>query len=346
MRVLMVGSAPQSPGGVASVIRLMTKMPFWKECHCHWLGTQIQSNYVKKAWYAIKSYIEAFFTIWRYDIIHFHAVPDHSLIVQLPVFLLALLWHKKIIMQMHVGNQLSNYTHSRLFLWHLRHTNLIVFLAHKWQTLFEREFASVKVPSAVVYNATEYVPSVDWSEKAKLIMMAAYFNDNKAPDVLFRAWQSIYRKHPDWKIAMLGNGEVERFKTMAEDMGLGDCVIFTGYITGKDKEDYFRKASIYCMCSYEEGFPMVTLEAWAYGICLITTPVGGLPDVLEPGKNALVFDFGDASGLARCLENLISSPEFRQEIATNARNYVYSHFSIQKINNDWINIYKHLNSHK
>ena len=41
-KVLMVGSAEQSGGGVASVIRLMKAMPFWEKYHCGWLGTQIQ----------------------------------------------------------------------------------------------------------------------------------------------------------------------------------------------------------------------------------------------------------------------------------------------------------------
>lgn len=56
-----------------------------------------------------------FFTIWKYNIIHFHAVPDISLIVQLPVFLLAKFARKKIILHLHVGNQIEEYKESRLF---------------------------------------------------------------------------------------------------------------------------------------------------------------------------------------------------------------------------------------
>jgi Glycosyltransferase len=44
--------------------------------------------------------------------------------------------------------------------------------------------------------------------------------------------------------------------------GADDCSL-TGYITGKQKDDVWNKASIYCMCSRHEGFPMVVLEAWA-----------------------------------------------------------------------------------
>ena len=52
-KVLMVGSAEQSGGGVASVLRLMKTMPFWKKYQCGWLGTQIQRGDGVKLWYAL-----------------------------------------------------------------------------------------------------------------------------------------------------------------------------------------------------------------------------------------------------------------------------------------------------
>ena len=69
-RVLVVGSAEESRGGVAEAIRMMKKMPVWEQYHCFWLGTQIQRNYAWKLWYAVKANVMALFIIWRYDIIH------------------------------------------------------------------------------------------------------------------------------------------------------------------------------------------------------------------------------------------------------------------------------------
>ena len=334
-RVLVVGSAEKSRGGVAAVIRTMKKMPVWQEYHCYWLGTQIQRNYAWKLWYAVKANIIALFIIWRYDIVHFHSVPDRiDLVIKLPIFLLALIGKKKIIMHIHMGNQLANHTNNKLFIWCLQHADLIILLAKKWEKLFHEQFANVKTPTTVLYNACEQVPEIPFEEKEKLIIMAAYFNDNKAPDLLLKAWQKIGKKYPDWRICMLGNGEVERFERMAHEMGLTEQVKFTGYVTGKEREDYFRKASILCMCSYEEGFPMVVLEAWANGICVVTTPVGGLPDVLEEGKNALVFDFGDWQGLASCLDNLIQDLSLRKNLTLYSQKFVYDKFSIEKINKE------------
>lgn len=339
-RVLVVGSAEQSGGGVASVIKLMKKMPAWEEHQCYWLGTQIQRNYAWKLWYAVKAYCIALFIIWRYDIVHFHTVPDRiCLIIQMPVFLLALIGRKKIIMHIHMGNQLKSHTENRLFKWCLRRASIVVLLAKKWEKLFHELYPDIKTPTTVIYNACEEVPEVPFEAKEKIIMMAAYFCDNKAPDLLLKAWQKIKDKYPDWRVYMLGNGEVERFKQTAEEMGLQDTVTFTGYVTGKEREDYFRKASIYAMCSYEEGFPMVVLEAWAYGICVATTPVGGLPDVLEDGRNAEVFDFGDWEGLADRLSRLIEHEENRKSMSAYSRQLVLELFSLKKVNNDLSKIY-------
>jgi len=342
-RVLVVGSAEKSAGGVASVIRLMKKMPVWEEYHCYWLGTQIQRNYAWKLWYAFKANFLALFIIWRYDIVHFHTVPDRiCLIIQMPVFLLALLGRKRIIMHIHMGNQLKNHTGNRLFLWCLKRADLVILLAKKWQTLFKELYTDIQTPTTVLYNACETVPEVPFEEKEKIIMMAAYFNDNKSPDLLLKAWQKIKDKYPDWRVCMLGNGEVERFRQMADEMGLQDTVTFTGYVVGKERDDYFRKASIYCMCSYEEGFPMVVLEAWAYGICVVTTPVGGLPDVLEDGKNALTFDFGNWEGLSDRLLQLIEHEEERKAMATFSRQMVYEQFSLNTINQQYEELLKEI----
>ncbi len=342
-RVLVVGSAEQSAGGVSSAIKLMKKMHAWDEYQCHWLGTQIQRNYLWKVWYAIKANIIALFLIWKYDIVHFHTVPDKiCLVIQMPIFVLALLGRKKIIMHIHMGNQLRNHTDNGLFKWCLNRADLVVLLAKKWQRLFADSYADVKTPTTVIYNACEIVPEVPYEYKDKRIMMAAFFNDNKAPDLLLKAWLSIKDKYPDWHVDMLGNGEVDRFKKMADDMGLADSVNFTGYVTGKEREEYYRKASIYCMCSYEEGFPMVVLEAWAYGISVVTTPVGGLPDVLDEGRNALVFDFGDWQGLAKQLSILIDNENMRRDMARYSREFVMSRFSLDAINDDVRAVYSSL----
>lgn len=359
-RVMVVGSAEQSAGGVSSVIRLMKRMPMWEKYSCYWLGTQIQRSYAWKLWYAVKGNIIAFLIMWRYDIVHMHTTPDKlGLLIQLPILMWAKCLRKKVILQLHVGNQLKT-KKNPLFVFCLKKADRIVLLAKKWEALFSTYYPEVDVKTKVVYNPVEDVniligehefPKIDhefspkksfdafMNQKEKRIMMAAWFNDNKAPDLLLKAWKEIKDDYPDWTVDMLGNGEVDRFRKMAEDMDLSDTVSFTGYVTGEEREEYFRKASIYCMSSYEEGFPMVVLESWMYGINVVTTPVGGLPDVIEEGRNCLTFGFGDWKGLAIQLRRLIEDEDKRKEMAEYSRAFAIRHFSMEKIDRDIDSLY-------
>lgn len=342
-RVMMVGSARQSGGGVASVIRTMTAMPFWKRRSCYWLGTQIQRNYLWKLWYALRSAVVAPFIMPRYGIIHFHTTPNSlGLLIQMPELLYAKLLRKKVVVQVHMGNQLVNYTNNRLFKWVLRRADLVLLLARRWQKLYEESYSDVGTPSDVLYNAAPDVPTVSPDEKTKTILMAAYLCENKGVDVLLKAWKRLQPSHPDWSVVIMGNGEVERYKRLAADMGLAGSVRFAGYLTGGERERQWREASVYCMCSYEEGFPMVALEAWMYGAALVTTPVGGLPDVIEDGRNCLVFPFGDSDALADRLQQLIGKEPLRQRLTSYSRPFAASLFSISKINDDVERIYSRL----
>lgn len=158
-----------------------------------------------------------------------------------------------------MGNQLRNHTNNKLFLWHLKKADLIILLAKKWERLFKEEYPCIRTRTTVLYNACEEVPPVAPAEKEKLIIMAAYFTDNKAPELLLQAWHKLKDKYPDWKVRMLGNGEVERYKQMAEEMSLSSAVKFTGYITGKARTIIFaRHQFIACV-------PMRKVSLW---LCL------------------------------------------------------------------------------
>lgn len=334
-KVLVVGSARKSGGGVASVVRLMQKMPAWRKYRCHWLGTQIQAGKLTKIRYALTAYLWALFRIWGYDIVHFHTVPDRiCLLIQMPVFLLARLGGKKIIMHIHMGNQLSQHTQNGLFLWHLQRADLIILLARKWQLLFADIYSNIHTPTTVLYNACECRENVSFEHRKKKILFVGYMDDNKAPNILLEAIARLKSHHEldDWTVTMLGNGDVKRFSKMRDDMELTNEVEFTGYVTGNKKVKAFSEASILVLCSYNEGFPMVVLEAWSYGLPVVSTPVGGLPDVIEEGRNCLTFPFGDSKALAKQLSRLMADDTLRTDMGVYSQYFLRKHFSLAKIN--------------
>lgn len=341
-RVMMIGSAEQSSGGVSSVIKLIKKMPVWEKYNCYWLGTQIQRNYLWKLWYAVKAAVIAPFIMWRYDIVHFHTVPDRiGLIIQMPELLCAKLYGKKVIIEVHVGNQLNDHTENRLFKWCLNKADVVALLAVRWKKLFEEKFKDVKTPTTVIYNACREVDSLPYSEHEKTIIMVGDLRVNKSCNTLIDAFAKINNDYPDWKIVLLGRGNQEdNLKKQAISLGIEDKVIFPGYVTGETFAGIFGKAGLHCMCSKVEGFPMAVLEAWSYGVPVITTPVGGLPDVMEEGKNCISFNHGDHNKLAENLRYLIDNPEKRYEMSEYSKEFAKDNFSLNKISDDIDELYQ------
>lgn len=344
-RVMMVGSAEQSGGGVASVIRLIKKMPVWQKYDCYWLGTQIQAGKWTKVCYAIKAYVRAFFMMWRYDIVHFHTVPNVSMKIQLPVFLVARLWRKKIVMHLHCGNQLT-WDESRNFkLAHycMNRSDMIVLLAKKFEVYLKEYWRDVKVPTSVIYNACEAVEAIPYEEHEKYILYAGRFTDNKGGELLVEAFAKIHDRFPEWHLLLLGEGpEKYKYDKLIADNHLETKVSMPGFKYGEELAFAYRKASLFAMTSHYEGFPMVVLEAWQYGVPVVSTPVGGLPDVLEEDKNGCVFDFDDADGMAKKLEHLMSNYELREQMSDYCKSFALQNFSLESISNELDNLYKSL----
>ena len=77
---------------------------------------------------------------------------------------------------------------------------------------------------------------------------------------------------------------------------------------------------------------MSVLDAWSYGLPVITTPVGGIPDVAKDGENMLLFNPGDADALAECMDRMITDKNMRDRISRASLEFARVRFNIETIN--------------
>jgi len=81
---------------------------------------------------------------------------------------------------------------------------------------------------------------------------------------------------------------------------------------------YYRAADVFVCTSKLESFPRVVLEAMAYGLPIITTPVFGIREQVREGVNAVFYEPGDCGALAGCLQHLIHDEDVRSRLAANS----------------------------
>ena len=87
---------------------------------------------------------------------------------------------------------------------------------------------------------------------------------------------------------------------------------------------------------------MGVLDAWAYGIPCVVTPAGGLPDVIEEGKNCLTFPFDDADALTMQLRKLMESPELCRDMAEYSKSFGERVFAPVMVNESIEKLYEEI----
>lgn len=327
-QVLYVATSRQTMGGITSVLKRYERMEIWSKYHCAWLETQVNKSIALKLWYMIKAYITMLFIVPRYDIIHFHTVPGNSLIVQMPVFLYSKLWRKKTIVHLHVGNQLYEYRDNKIMNFVLNNATKVVTLAMVINGYLKELY---NIDGAVIYNPISKQPKRELSNTEKFIFFAAYLIKDKGYTTLLEAFSSISNKYPDWKLVIAGTGELEEARKLCNEFGITRQVTIHNWLRRQQMDEMYEKAGIFCIASLKEGFPMSFLEAASYGVPVVSTPVGGLVDVLQDGENSMVFDFNNSKQLAQKLDVLIENEELRRTISMKLQDLVDTTFSEEAV---------------
>lgn len=96
------------------------------------------------------------------------------------------------------------------------------------------------------------------------------------------------------------------------------AVQWRGWLEEAEKAALLREAHVFVLASTSEGLPMALLEAMSYGLAIVATAVGGVPDVVADGEQALVIAPGDAAALAAALGRVGTDPQLRERLSAAA----------------------------
>ena len=342
-KILVVATSRKTLGGITSVIKAHETGAQWNKYHCKWIETHIDGSAGKKLWYFLFSLMQFIFLIPFYNLAHIHLSEPSSAKRKSFYFKIAKLWRKKIIIHFHAFSPDStiNSRYRQLYKKLFSEADLVITLSNQWKIWIE-EILDIKDNVTALYNPCQPIQTHHLDLKGNIVLFAGALNRRKGFRDLILSFASLASKYADWTLVFAGNGEIDEGKRLAKELGIETQTVFLGWVSGDAKDKVFKEASIFCLPSYAEGFPMAVLEAWAYGLPVLTTPVGGLPDVLEDGKNALVFQPGDTRHLSNQLERLILDDKLRNAISKESLTLSQTVFNVENINQQLTDIYKKL----
>jgi glycosyltransferase involved in cell wall biosynthesis len=145
------------------------------------------------------------------------------------------------------------------------------------------------------------------SDDALVIGFVGRLVDQKAPDVLVKAFATTTRVAPHARLAMVGAGPLDKpLRELAWRLGVADKIIWLGE---RDARGVFAGFDVFALSSRKEGLPYVVLEAMVAGLPVIATSSAGVEILVEPGVNGAVVPPGDDAAFARALIDLALNPQ-------------------------------------
>jgi glycosyltransferase involved in cell wall biosynthesis len=177
----------------------------------------------------------------------------------------------------------------------------------------------------------------------KIILFVGSLVPYKGPDILLKAFKIVKKEFSNVKLIFAGRGPMfDELRDLANKLELED-VIFTGFVDEEKKPLYFKSSDIFCLPSttMAESFGIVNLEAMASGIPIVSSNLGGIPDIVIHGENGLLAKPGDFRSTSDALICLLKNEELRKRMGDNGRSLV-NNYTWDKIAKETEKLYKRI----
>lgn len=222
-------------------------------------------------------------------------------------------------------------------------SDIVVLLSDKYKNEFlscdikDHSKPIIGIPNPNTYN----IQDINWEIKEKMILFVGRLNSfAKKPLRLLKIWERIHSNHSDWELVFVGDGDcTEDMKQYIKYHNIPRV-----YLKGHqmDISSYYKKASIICLTSDFEGFPMSLTEGMSHGcIPICFNSYKAATDIIDNGINGCLIKYKNLNEYANCLEDLMKNDEKREKMAKAALSKVKL-FDINNIIHDWDNLFKNL----
>jgi len=284
-------------------------------------------------------------------IVHIHSASYSSFRRKYIFYQVCSFFQKKIIFHLHGGafqefyetanNQIASKIEDLI-----NNVSCFVCLSINWKVYYQKQFSPKKI---------EIIPNIiDFNEKRNLgatktkdipvFLFLGLIDSNKGIWLLL----DTLREHRNEIIGQAifnigGNGDTQKLIRLIKEYDLEEVVNFMGWVAGEEKAKRLNEADIYLLPSYKEGLPISILEAMSYSLPIISTNVGGIPEVVS-SKNGFLISPGSKVELWNAINYFIGlNPEQRNKLGQNSLKKVHPHFPQQvhtKLNQLYVQLLK------
>lgn len=312
LQVLFLGVSMKTKGGMTAVLVSYDKyiddmrfVPTWK------LGSKLV-----KSWYALQALVRTWLLLTfdkRIKIVHIHGAANASFDRCKLFIRLAKKCGKKVILHEHAADFVEYYQGAedkQDITATLQMCDALIVLSQSWKDYF----ASIGMNEGRIHVLNNIVspPTLlpeKHTEDGKLhLMYMGEISKRKGGFDLLKAIADNKEYFKDKLVLRMGGNEVDGdIRSFILEHDLESFVSYEGWIAGQKKIDCLNWEDVYILPSYNEGLPIAILEAMAYSHPVISTPVGGIPEVIKTGVNGILVKPSDINAIADAIRFYIEN---------------------------------------
>lgn len=174
----------------------------------------------------------------------------------------------------------------------------------------------------------------------KIILFVGRMFCQKGPEYLLRSAPFILSQYPNAKFVFVGTGNLlNSLREEADNLGLQNKVVFTGFVDDPLKNALLNISDICVFPSVYEPFGIVALEAMALSKPVVASNLGGFREIIESGKDGLLFTPKDIYDLSQKVLSLLKDEDFVKRLGINAKEKIEKNYTWEKIAEKTLKVY-------
>ena len=339
--IVFVGSNIKAEGGIAELLRSYSALfeDFqYVRCTC-------KGNIIIRFLFYIFSLFKLTIYLFKpsIKIVHIHSSSFILLNKTAIYILLARIFKKKIILHLHGGALDIICSHHHSFLvWLFKRVDIIVCVSKYIEQIVKKH--NLSNSTIVIYNIIP-TPKLQTRKKKgdriSLVFLGKICDTKGIFDVIDVIKSNISYFKNRISLTIGGWGEIERLNNIIKENKLEDIIYYKGWIEGEKKSDLLNISDIYIQPTYFESLGISILEAMSYGLPVISSNIGGVPEIVHNGLNGFLIKPKDKNSLFKKMTELIESPSLREKMGDESSKIASSFFpgSIEK---KLVRLYKNL----
>jgi glycosyltransferase involved in cell wall biosynthesis len=328
-RVLHMGPDPAIGGGMAAAMRGLLSSPLADRYRLEVVPTYRDARPLPRL--AIFCVALVRLAVWslrrRGRVVHIHATVRGSAYRKSVCVLAAKLLRRRVVLHVHsgagdIGAFRAGLGSLSLALFRAAFAVSDAVLAVSSASAEALRSAGAMAEIEVVPNAAPLAPAFERSDppdgEVRVVYLGGFANPAKGSDVLIEAL--ALPREARLRVTIAGPGEplAEVAALIAGDPSLE----WVGWLDAGEKDQLLQRSQVFVMPSRSEGLPMALLEAMAYGMAVVATRVGGIPEVVEDGAEGLLIPSEQPRAIVDALCRLAADAELRKRLGRAARGRV------------------------